>query len=196
NVRFAVGEGGLLPDFGARVRAKVAAELERQGIEVLHGDARLREGNVGIGQTSLEPVDLIVAALGSAAPDWPRRAGLACDDDGFIAVDRYQRSVSHPHVFAVGDVAARVDRELPHSGVHAVFAGPILADNLRRAANGDTPRRSYTPRWNHLYLMSAGDGSAIASYGPFAAHGRWVAWLKDRIDMRWIAKYRKLAQGR
>jgi NADH dehydrogenase FAD-containing subunit len=118
-----------------------------------------------------------------------RASGLATDAAGFIAVDAHQRSTSHPQIFAAGDVAARADRALAHSGVHAVFAGPVIAANLRRALAGAAPQRSYHPRLNSLYLLNTGDGRAIASYGPFAAEGRWVLALKHAIDKRWIAKY-------
>jgi len=194
-VSFVVGKRGLLPNFSPRVKARTASELKRQGIAVIEGDAWLHSGEFGVATASLEPVDLVVAALGSAAPEWAQRSGLACDEGGFIAVDRHQRSISHPHIFAVGDVAARQDRELPHSGVHAVFSGPVLAKNLRAWMKGREPKKTYAPRWNSLYLMTTGNGSAIASYGKLAAKGRWVAKLKDWIDSRWIAKYRKLARG-
>lgn len=192
-VTFVVGEDGLLPDLSSAVQSKVAAELARQGITVIAENARIKTGELFAGSTSLEPVDLIVTAIGSGAPDWPRSAGLACDERGFIAVDRHQRSLSHPLIFAVGDVASRQDRKIPHSGVHAVFAGPILSANLRAAMIGKEPIRTYIPRWNNLYLISTGDGSAIASYGALAAQGRWVARLKHRIDKRWITKYVALA---
>jgi NADH dehydrogenase FAD-containing subunit len=187
------GRAGLLPGFGARLKALAARELVRQGIAVIGADARLDAGALYAGDQSLEPVQLIIAALGSAAPDWPRVGGLACDAAGFIAVDRYQRSLMHPHIFAAGDIAARADRLVPHSGVHAVHTGPVLAANLRRALTGKSPRRSYTPRPFSLYLLSCGNGSAIGSYGPFAAQGLWAQWLKQRIDRRWISKYARLA---
>lgn len=194
-VVFVTGSAGLLPDHCSAVRKKVAAELERQGIEVIEEDASLADGALFAGARSLEPQDVIVAALGSAAPDWPGKGGLATDHAGFIAVDAHQRSISHRHVFAVGDVAARTDRQVPHSGVHAVFAGPALAENLRAAMAGKDHRATYIPRWNNLYLLSTGRGEAIASYGPLAAQGRWVARLKHWIDMRWISKYGRLARG-
>jgi len=194
DIAFVTGAAGLLPDFAAPVRSKVQAELQRQGIEVIVGDASIKAGLLYVESASCEPVDLIVAAMGSGAPAWPAQGGLACDENGFIAVDRFQRSISHPHVLAVGDVAARQDRRIVHSGVHAVFAGPVLADNLRLMAAGHAPRRSYTPRWNNLYLMSTGRGEAIASYGPFAAQGRWVSRLKHWIDNRWLSQYAALAK--
>ncbi|MEQ8772325.1 MAG: FAD-dependent oxidoreductase, partial [Erythrobacter sp.] len=130
------GSAGLVPSMSRRVRRMVAGELERQGIAVVDGNARLASGALLAGETSqisLEPLDIVLAALGSAAPRWPGEGGLMVDADGFVAVDASQRSLSHPHVFAAGDVAARADRDVPHSGVHAVFAGPVLAANLRAA---------------------------------------------------------------
>ena len=194
-VTFVTGAEGLLPEMSDAVRRAALKNLDDQDIAVIREDARLEGGVLYAGEHSLEPVDLIVAALGSGAPGWPRAGGLAIDDAGFIAVDEYQRSISHPHIYAVGDVAARQDRKVPHSGVHAVFAGPILAANLRAVMTGHEPWRSYRPRWNNLYLMSTGDGGAIASYGPFAASGRWVSRLKHFIDMRWLKGYSALVNS-
>ncbi|MHA7819749.1 MAG: FAD-dependent oxidoreductase [Erythrobacter sp.] len=194
-VLFVTGSEGLLTDMSSAVRRKVTGELERQGIRTIVGDADMVGDTLTVEERSLEPVDLIVAALGSAAPAWPRAGGLAANEAGFILVDEYQRSTSHPHIFAVGDVAARQDRQVPHSGVHAVFAGPVLAHNLRAAMAGGGSWQSYRPRSNNLYLLSTGTGEAIASYGPLAARGRWVSKLKHWIDNRWLRKYARLARG-
>jgi len=192
-VTLATGTSGLLPGFADGVRRRVAKALARQGIAVLEAEAAFERGTPIAGGQWLEPVDLIIAATGSAAPGWVRASGLATDAEGFIAVDAHQRSVSHPHIFAAGDVAARIDRALPHSGVHAVFAGPVLAANLRSVEGGDVPQATYHPRRHSLYILNTGDGSAIASYGPFSAEGRWVLALKHRIDKAWIAQYAGLA---
>ena len=194
-VTLVAGIGGILPGFASAVQARAARALARQGIAVVHADARFADGAIMAGDQSLEPADLVVAAIGSGAPGWVRASGLATDAAGFIAVDAYQRSTSHPHIFAAGDVAARIDRPLPHSGVHAVFAGPVLAANLRSAKAGEPPRKTYRPFGNNLYLMNTGDGRAIASYGLLAAEGRWVLALKHWIDRRWIAKYAALTNG-
>ncbi|MFN3862792.1 MAG: FAD-dependent oxidoreductase [Erythrobacter sp.] len=195
-VTLVTGERGLLPGFADAVRRKVARALARQGITVITGRLALKGGRVFAGGASLEPVGTIIAALGSAAPPWARASGLACDAAGFVAVNWHQQSVSHPHVFAAGDVAARIDQPLSHSGVHAVYAGPVLAANLRAALAGETPVRAYRPRAHNLYLINTGDGSAIASYGCWAAQGRWVLRLKHGIDRRWIARYAALAGRR
>ncbi len=182
------GESGVLPEQSSPVRRKVARELDRQNITCIDEDVQLHDD-------VLRPFDLIVAALGSGAPDWPGQSGLKTSEEGFIAVDRHQRSTSHPHIFAVGDVAMRTDREVAHSGVHAVMAGPVLADNLRAAISGLQPSKVYRPRWFSLYLLSTARGEAILSYGPLAAQGKWAARLKHWIDMRWIRHYAKTGRG-
>jgi len=194
-VTLATGTGGLLPGFADSVRRRVAKALARQGIAVVEADAAFEDGTLAAGAQSFEPVDLVIAATGSAAPGWVRASGIATDAGGFLSVDAHHRSPSHPHIFAAGDVAARTDRPLAHAGVHAVFAGPVLAANLRQALAGEAPQAAYRPRWNNLYLINTGDGSAILSYGPLSAQGSWVLALKHRIDKAWIAKYAALARG-
>ncbi|KWV90923.1 FAD-dependent oxidoreductase [Erythrobacter sp. YT30] len=189
------GEAGLLPDFSPAVRGKVRSELERQSIDLIEANARFENGELLAGDQCLELIDVVIGAVGSGAPDWPRASGLQCDPDGFIAVDSHMRSLSHGHIFAVGDVAARQDRHIAHSGVHAVMAGPALAANLRREIQDLPAQESYHPRPASLYLLSTGRGEAIASYGPFAAQGRWVAKLKAWIDKRWIARYAAISSS-
>ena len=190
-ITLVAGRAGLLDNLGRRTTVLARRELARQDILSIEEDARIEAGALTAGGRSIEPVDLIVASLGAAAPRWPKEGGLAVDDDGFIAVDRYQRSLSHPHILAAGDVAARQDRRVPHSGVHAVHTGPVLAANLRCLVAGTGRLRSYRPRPASLYLLSTGSGKAIASYGPVAVQGRWAAALKRWIDRRWVTSFAK-----
>ena len=195
DVVLVTGAGGLLPGFADRVRRRVATALARQEITVIAAEARFTDGALVADGQSLEPAQLVIAATGSAAPAWVRASGIATDGSGFIAVDAHQRSTSHSHILAAGDAAARTDRPLARSGVHAVFAGPVIAANLRSLLAGEPPRAAYRPRRHSLYLMNTGDGRAIASYGPLVAEGRWVLAWKHRIDKGWIAEYAALARG-
>ncbi|MEX0341512.1 MAG: FAD-dependent oxidoreductase [Erythrobacter sp.] len=194
-VTLVAGAPGLLDGFTRRARTLARRELARNGIETLEEDARFEAGKLMAGGRWIEPVDLVVASLGGAAPGWPAASGLAVNDEGFIAVDEHQRSLSHPHVLASGDVATREDISVPRSGVHAVHTGPVLANNLRHLLEGRGGLRSYKPRPASLYLISTADGKAIASYGPLAAHGRWAGKLKRWIDTRWIASFANLEQA-
>ena len=130
------------------------------------------------------PFDACLIATGAAAPNWPRAAGLATDAAGFIRVDRTLRSVSHPQVFAAGDMAAHVDAP-PKSGVFGVRAGAALAGNILASCNG-TALTEWRPQRRALYLISTADGRAIGSWGTLSACGRWVGGLEglDRPPLR------------
>ena len=131
--------------------------------------------------------DACLVSTGAAAPRWPAAGGLATDAFGFIRVGPTLQSVSHPQIFAVGDVAAYHDAR-PKSGVYAVRAGPILADNLRAVCEGNCPR-PWTPQRTALYLISTGDRHALASWGRWSWSGNWVWHWKDRIDRRFMRRF-------
>ncbi|MBM3823422.1 MAG: selenide, water dikinase SelD [Verrucomicrobia bacterium] len=124
----------------------------------------------------------------ASAPDWIRDSGLATDEQGFIAVNPFLQSTSHPDVFAAGDVAAMMGSPRPKSGVFAVRQGRPLAANLRRALD-QLPLRPYVPQQQFLSLISTGDRQAVGSRGPWSFEGEWVWKLKDHIDRAWMAQY-------
>lgn len=181
------GPDGLLPGHADSVRARVARALARQGIERARGPATGHPDGLALADGTLLAADSVIACTGSRPPDWLRTSGLVLDGSGRVRVDAHQRSVSHPQVFAAGDVCARQDRPLPASGVHAVRAGPVLAHNLLASLSGQT-LRCYQPPRHTLYLLACGDGTAIASWGPVSAEGRWVWHWKDHIDRRFMRR--------
>jgi len=80
---------------------------------------------------------------------------------------------------------------LAKAGVYAVRQGPVLRDNLADAAGGRPVRRRFHPQRRFLALLNTGDGRAIFSYGGVAATGRWAMALKDRIDRRFVSRFRR-----
>ena len=135
-------------------------------------------------------VDAIIAATGVAAPVWTKHSQLALDSDGFVAVNAQQQSISHPNVFAAGDVSGRVDRYVAHSGVHAVHGGVVLAKNLTAYLTRQ-PLQDYKPRARTLYLLSCGDRYAIGSWGKYSLEGRTMWQLKQWIDKRFIKRHQQ-----
>lgn len=189
------GAGELLPGHGPAARRRALAALHAAGIRLLRQRAiRLTEGWVHTETGEALPALAAILATHAAAPPWLRETGLALDGSGFVRTDSTLRSVSHPEVFAAGDVAAVADRALPKSGVFAVRQGPVLARNLRRSLEG-RPLLRYRPQRRALALLSTGPRHAIASYGRLACSGAWVWRLKDRIDRRWIAMYRQAGRA-
>ena len=183
--------GGLAPaqNYPAGVQRSVLCALRRLQITVLRDSCvGVAPGEIMLAGGASLACDAPLLAIGAQAPAWLARSGMALDDDGFLAVNHFQQSISHPQVFAAGDVASRVDAPYPRSGVHAVRAGPPLLANLR-AALAARPLRVYRPPARTLNLLSCGDRYAIAAWGGLSVEGRWVWRLKDRIDRRFVAKY-------
>jgi pyridine nucleotide-disulfide oxidoreductase family protein len=133
------------------------------------------------------PHELLLWAAGAEAHAWQRDGRLAVSPAGFIRVDAQLRSVSHPTVHAAGDCAQWAD-PLPKSGVYAVRMGPVLSHNLRAALGAGTPV-AHVPQRRVLALLNTADGRAIASWGRWSAHGRWVARWKDHIDRAFLRRY-------
>jgi selenide,water dikinase len=185
----------LLPTFPARMRRRFAELLHNRGIHVVAGgkatevrkDAVLVEGS---GPIALDEVFWTTRA---APAVWLAETGLALDDEGFVRVTNTLQSVSHPDVFAAGDIASIDGHARPKSGVYAVRSGPPLAGNLRRMLEGRRLTR-YKPQREALYLISTGERYALGARNGFAFEGAWMWTLKDFIDRRFMAKFNELPE--
>jgi NADH dehydrogenase FAD-containing subunit len=207
----------LLSGFHQRFKRRVISQLKRHGVAMIHARAiGYSHGQLLISCDSLPeslPMDAVISATGVTGAAWTECTDLETVDNGFVAVNATQQSISHPNVFAVGDVATRVDQKVAHSGVHAVHGGAIVADNLlsylaresassRSMLDNSVPSKSllskslsnrslekYQPRTRTLYLLSCGDKYAIASWGRISLQGRWLWYLKRHIDKGFVKSH-------
>lgn len=185
--------GRCLPGRGyfPGVQSRITATLLRLKIEVLPVHCtELGPGTVVLDSIGQVPSGQTWVATGSAAPQWIQTSGLDLCENGFIALNAFQQSVSHPQVFAAGDVGTRQDHPHPRSGVYAVRAGPALATNLAAALQGRALTPHKLPPYT-LNLLSCGDQSAIAAYGAWSTQGHWVWRWKDHIDRRFMRQYQR-----
>jgi selenide, water dikinase len=187
----------LLPSHNRRVGHLFERIFAERGIVVLTSSAVLR----------VEPGALILAdgrrigfdealwVTEAGAARWLGETGLPLTPGGFVAIDETLRSPGDPRIFAAGDVATMVAHPREKAGVFAVRQGPPLSFNLRRALAGER-LRCVVPQRRGLALIGTGDRRAVASRGPFAAHGAYLWRLKDWIDRRWMRRYRELPEMR
>jgi selenide,water dikinase len=127
----------------------------------------------------------------ASAPSWINESGLKTDSEGFILVSDTLQSLSHPHVFAAGDIATMVNHPRPKAGVFAVRQGKPLLENLRRIVLGK-PLQPYKPQQLFLGLIGTGDGEAIASWGLFCWQSPLLWYWKDYIDRKFMKRFSDL----
>jgi selenide, water dikinase len=173
----------------AGVRRRLGRALRRAGIGLADERTVVQVAADGITCDTGErwPADLVIWATAAAAPACLRTSQLTLDRGGFVRVDSHLQSVSHPSIFAAGDVAALVERPQPKAGICAVRQGPVLDRTLRRHVAG-RPRLRYEPQRRWLSLVSLGQHRAIGSYGAWSWEGALSWRLKEWIDRRWVVR--------
>jgi selenide,water dikinase len=184
----------ILAGYRSRLRQRARAILAERGIAVRTGRrvSAVHGEEVETEEGDRFPALLTVWLTGAVA--WPlfRDSGLPLDGRGFLLIDDALRSVADPRIFAAGDCGTLASHpETPKAGVYAVREGPVLWASLKAAVRGGEPPR-YEPQQGFLSILNTGDGRALLDYKGIVSHSRWAWRLKDRIDRRFLAKYRAL----
>jgi selenide,water dikinase len=185
------GAPDILPNFPATFRSRFTRILALRGIEVVTGAAvtRVESGRLLLDGNATIDADEILWTTQAAPARWLAKSGLPLDERGFVRVDEMLRASAE--VFAAGDTIAFAPRDLPKSGVYAVRAGPVLADNIRRALTG-RPLRRFSPQREALYLVSTGERHAVGTRNGLEVEGAWVWRWKDWIDRRFMRRFNRL----
>jgi selenide,water dikinase len=191
-VTLVAGGAGLLPGFPQRLQRRARAAMAARGIALIEGapvaEVTGEALHFGAPRPPL-PAEAVLWATAAAAPSWHAASGLARDPAGFLCVNACLQAENRLDIFIAGDAAAFTPRPLPKSGVHAVRQGPVLAQNLFRAARGES-LLPYRPQRDTLVLLSLSDGRALGTRNGLVFGGRWVWWWKDTIDRRFVSRYR------
>ena len=184
----------LMPTYNAWVRRRLQEILTSRGIH-LHLQETVREiqpDKVKCESGLTVECDRLFWVTQASAPNWLKAAGLGVDANGFIKVQDTLQSMSHPHVFAAGDVAAMVNYPRPKAGVFAVRQGNPLFVNLQQTLLGK-PLQPYKPQKQYLSLIGTADRAAIASWGSFGLGPSRLLWRwKDRIDRQFMSRFANL----
>ncbi|WP_319421983.1 FAD-dependent oxidoreductase [Pleurocapsa sp. FMAR1] len=129
----------------------------------------------------------------ATAPNWIEESNLTTDEQGFILVTDTLQSISHPQVFAAGDIATMINYKRPKAGVFAVRQGQPLVDNWRNILTGKS-LQTYVPQEKYLALIGTGDHQAIASWSDFGWRSTLFWWLKDYIDRKFMNQFVDLSK--
>jgi selenide, water dikinase len=182
----------VLPGYPGSAARRIEKNARARGIAIrcgsavaeAHADALTLEDGTRL------PCDGFVWVAGAASLPLFDGSGLERDPRGFIKVSDSLQAVGHDEIFATGDCASLVTGPpLAKAGVYAVRQGPVLANNLRSRATGRA-LKPYRPQRDFLSLLNLGDGRAVASKWGLSAEGAWAWRLKDRIDRRFMQRYR------
>jgi NADH dehydrogenase FAD-containing subunit len=185
-----VGEGQTFPAGASKALVRtVERALEARRIHRLQGAAvALTADSMAFADGSRRAVAGVLWATGPAPHPLLAAAGLALGPTGAVSVRASLQSTSHPHVFAAGDCA-----DLPNpaakSGVYSVREAPVLGHNLLAALRGQ-PLQDYHPQRRALALLNCGDGTALLSWGPYAARGRLLRRWKHQLDVGFLNSLR------
>ena len=187
----------IMTHHNAWVRQRCKHLLQQRGIQVyLKSEVQsVSERELVFGQMGESlAYDQLFWVTGAAAPEWLQPCGLELTPSGFISVDDELRSLSHPNIFATGDVATMQNYPRPKAGVFAVRQGKPLAENLRRATQGD-PLQPFKPQSQFLSLIGTGRDRAIASWGkiPLGLESASLWNWKDQIDRAFMEKFSELS---
>ncbi len=181
-VTLVCGSAPLLSHFPGGLQQRLSAVLKRHNVTVLQDTAlAITTAGIQLGCGAELACDVPLLTTGAQPPRWLADSGLTLDDHGFVAVDGHLRSTSHSRVFAVGDVGTRASRS-------SIRTGQVLATNLAAAISGLATKPHPAPATS-LLLLACGGKYAVGSWRGLGAQGRWVWWLKNWLDRRFVARF-------
>ncbi|ORE97664.1 FAD-dependent oxidoreductase [Aurantimonas sp. 22II-16-19i] len=178
---------GGVPERGRRLARRSLAEA---GVDLVEGTraVRIDPDAVILDDGRSLGAQAAIVTTRAAAPEMLGRSGLAVDGSGFLKVRPTLQAEDDDRLFAAGDCVTLLGQERPKAGVFAVRQGPVLAENLRRAAQGRA-LRPYRAQRHYLMLLADSRGKAIALRNGLAIRSRLAFWLKDRIDRGFVDRF-------
>ena len=160
------GEAGAFK--GARIRQHVREALAVQRIAVAEQRpvTAVEAGGV-VTATGTLPADVVVWAGGFRASSLAKEAGVRVNARNQIVTDPFLRSLTHPEIFAVGDMAAPLEEPgapMRMSLFTALVSGAQAADNIVAVLKGQTPRPLSFAWYGQAIALGPNDAVGFATY--------------------------------
>ena len=162
---------GLADSLHSPLVQRLVLALKHQRITVLQEHVRaISRHAVALGCGAQLACDVPLMALDNQSPAWLLRSALSLRPDQRVDTDIYERSSSHPQVFA----ADAHSTSLTYN-VAATIAGRAL----------EAPRKDAQA----LRLLFGGAQHAVLGWRGYTMQGRAVQWLKQWSDRRQLAQW-------
>lgn len=186
-----VGRDSPGPAMNPQARRYLLAALDRLGVDVRTGAevTKVLPDSVELQGGESLPADAILWTAGTRVSPLAAAAGLTVDERGRIVTDPALRSVSHPHVYAVGDAAAvRQGFGVLHGTCQSgIPTGAHVAICVARELEGKRPEPF---RFGYIHQpVSLGRNDAIIQFthpddSPRRAYltGRAAVWYKETVS--------------
>jgi NADH dehydrogenase len=151
---------------GAKVQLALRAELYRLGVSMMEHETvtEVQAGGVMTTSGRMIAADVTVWCGGLRSGPLARMAGLATDPSGRIFTDPQLRSITHPHVFAVGDAAhpvAPTGAPYRMSVLAALTSGAYVAEVIANAMADAQNEQVHRP----FSFSTFGQGVAVGRSG-------------------------------
>jgi NADH dehydrogenase FAD-containing subunit len=132
---------------------------------------------------------IVVMATGLEANPLVYKTGLPCLPREGWQINTRLHSIEDERVFAAGDCVYIEGFDLRKLGVFGVRQARFIHGNILASLAGKA-LRIYKPQKRYLAILNLSDGTALSTWRPLWWSGRMSLWLKDRIDRRFLDRYR------
>lgn len=173
----------LLPGLPKGVQRLFAAFCHQQGIRV-----HLAEADP---LSLLPPSEPLIWATSAKGSSLFLHSDLLTDENGFLLTDSTLLCKNQENIFATGDCAVIEGQYRPRAGVFAVRLAKPLRTNLERHLRSQPLVKARLQK-TYLSLITTGSRHVVAVKGSFYCQGKWLWFLKDWIDRRFMNKFKNL----
>ena len=181
--------GPLLPEQGLGLRMRALGYLRQRGVQVREHCpiSRIEDDWLLSGDEPVWRGRRLLVSSGARGWPWLSNSGLACDEEGFVLIEKSLQSRSHPQIFAAGECASLPD--IARSLTRRPRQGRILASNLS-AALAEQPLKHYRAPRHGLTLIADNRGNALASWRNWSADGALYGNLRRFLERRFLLRHR------
>lgn len=182
----------ILRGYQERLKKQVMDLLVSKNIKVMFNTKVTEIDKEYLKTTTGERIeyDDLIWAGGGAADSFYKESGILVDEKGFMLVNSYLQSLSHPFIFGAGDCITFSNYDyVTKVGVYAIREAPLLVENITRYSQGK-PLQVYTPQRTYLSILSLGHKVGILQYGKIVVKGKNFWKIKDYIDQSFMRRYR------